>query len=131
MQPFQYEQERDHYARAARAIRGSADTKGVVRAMVTRSMRLLLPWTAVVVVSSTLAYALDHALVDASRNSSDRSEVTVASPGAPSNPLLIDIRPSALESCLSAWRYVSAERPEIYAAGLEQFLASGCVGTIQ
>jgi hypothetical protein len=94
-------------------------------------MRLLLPWTAVIVVSSTLAYALDHAVVDASTNSSDPSEVIVVSAGATSNPQLIDYLPSALESCLSAWRYVSAERPEIYAAGLEQFLESGCGGTIQ
>jgi hypothetical protein len=94
--------------------------------MTRRLMRLFLPWTPVFVVSSTLAYALNLAMVGASTNSSKLADVLVAAPGATSHPPLIDTRSYALESCLTAWSHVTVERPEIYAAGLEQFVESGC-----
>ena len=96
-------------------------------AMTKRTVRVFLPWIAALVASGTLAYALNCAVVGASPNSLEATKVMVVSRDATSDPELIDALPyDALEACLTAWRYVSAERPETYAAGLEQFLGSGC-----
>jgi hypothetical protein len=95
-------------------------------AMTKRTVMLFLPWSVLFVVLSTLA-ALNYAVVGASTNSSKSAELIVASTGPTSHPLVADAqRNSALESCLTAWGYVSVERPEIYAAGLENFLGTGC-----
>ena len=91
-----------------------------------RSMKLFLPLAAVFVVSSTLAYALNHSVVGASTNSSEPAQASVALAVVTSQELFGDPQLYALDSCLTAWSYVSAERPEIYPAGLEQFIDSGC-----
>ena len=73
-------QARDHHVRDTRAsFRITADSTRAVGAMAKRSMRLLLSWTAVFVVSSTLAYALNHAVAGASTNSSTPAEMIVVS----------------------------------------------------
>jgi hypothetical protein len=91
------------------------------------TVRLVSRWSAAIVVLSTLAYAFNSAVVGASTNSLTSPEVIVVSPGATAHPLLIaNGRYDALEGCLTAWGYISAQRPEIYAAGLEQFLGTGC-----
>lgn len=130
MLPFQHEltvpNQVDHRARDTRAFRVGADSGRAFGAMTKRLMRLFLPSTAVFVGSSTIAYALNLAIVGAWTNSSKLADVLFASPGATSHPLLIDTRTYAVESCLTAWSHVTVERPEIYVAGLEQFVESGC-----
>jgi hypothetical protein len=54
------------------------------------------------------------------------AQASVALAVVTSQELFGDPQLYALDSCLTAWSYVSAERPEIYAAGLEQFIDSGC-----
>jgi hypothetical protein len=71
-------------------------------------------------------YALNHSVVGASTNSSEPAQASVALAVVTSQELFGDPQLYALDSCLTAWSYVSAERPEIYAAGLEQFIDSGC-----
>jgi hypothetical protein len=116
----------DHRARDTRAFPVCTDSTRAVGAMTKRGMKLFLPLTAVFVVSSTLAYALNYAVVGPSTNSSYPADVIVASPVATSQELLDDVQLYALKSCLTAWSHVSAERPDMYAAGLEQFIESGC-----
>jgi hypothetical protein len=119
-------QDHDHRARHTRAFHLCADITGAVGLMTKRAVSLFLPWSAVFLVSSTLAYGLTVAVVGGSTNSSKPAEAMVVSPLTTSQELLNDPQLYALDSCLTAWSRVSAERPEIYAAGLEQFIAGGC-----
>lgn len=90
------------------------------------SLRLLLPWTAVFMVSSTLAYTLNVAVVGAATNSSQPAPRPVVALLAASDPSLSDAPRDNSKNCLAAWRYVSTERPGVYAAGFEHFADSGC-----
>jgi hypothetical protein len=94
-------------------------------AMAKRAMRMLRSWTAVLVVSTALAYAFGNAMVAASTNSGVPAQAIVVSGGLTSHSLASDMRYDILESCLTAWRHVPAHT-NIDAAGLEQFIESGC-----
>jgi hypothetical protein len=84
--------------------------------MTTLLLKWVLPWASVFIVSSTLAYTLDHAVVAGSTSLS-----------TPAEPQRIDWSGNAgtdpVESCLTAWSRVSHVYPD-----LERFAAKYCVG---
>jgi hypothetical protein len=98
-----------------------------VAAMTKGSMKLFLPWSAVFMVSRTLANAINVGIVGASMNSSPRAQTIVIVPTVASRALLDGAQPDVPGRCLSAWSFVSAEGPEIYAARFEQFVDSGYI----
>jgi hypothetical protein len=106
-------------------FRQCADNSGPVEPITKRCIAWFLPWAAVFVVSCALAYAIDLAVVGAGLNPSTPAEALGVSPTA-TNELPDAPQAYSLDRCLTAWSHVSAERPDIYAAGLEQFVDGGC-----
>lgn len=100
----------------------SSGTVAVIR----RSITLFVPWAAVLILSSALAYAVNASVVGASTNSSQAVQSVVVSPAVTSQELLGDAQLDA-PGCLAVWGFLAAERPEIYAAGFEQFVENGCI----
>jgi hypothetical protein len=96
--------------------------------MTKRSVTACLPWTAIFIVSSTLAYALNSAAVSASMSSSQPVQGIVVSQIADSHAPLEDVELDT-PGCLAAWGFVSANRPEIAAAGFQLFVDSWCSAT--
>ena len=112
-----------NHPRDTPAFRLNADGPTTVGAMTKRWVRFFLPWAAALTASSMLAYGLNVAVVGGWLNSPNPSQALIVS----TSHELADTPPVyALDSCLSTWRHVSVERPDIYAAGLEQFVDSGC-----
>jgi hypothetical protein len=92
-----------------------------------RAVRVFLPWIAAFAISSAVAGAINVGMSGASTEFSQPVQHVVAAPTATSHGLLADAQPDHLKDCLAAWGHVAAERPAIYAAGFEQFVASGCL----
>lgn len=120
-------QGREEGARPARTWRRlSAHRTRGVGAMAKRAVWWFLPGIAVFVASSTVAYALNHAVVGAATSGSAPAEMIGASAGATSHLLVIDTQRDVREGCLSLWRHVTAEMPDIHGAGLELFVQTEC-----
>jgi hypothetical protein len=112
----------DHHGDAP-AFRLHVHSPRAVGATAKYCVKSLLPWAAALTLSSMLAYALNLAVVGDRLNSSRPSEALFVSTP---NELADISQVYTLDACLTAWIRVSAERPDIYAAGLEQFVDSGC-----
>jgi hypothetical protein len=109
------------------------------------SLSQVLGWLVLVIVVSTSAYgfqltansmvpAAEAHQLDESYHAVDRDArpTPVSSDAARQQQINEQYYPSptsatsVLDRCLSTWSRVSAERPDIYAAGLEQFVQGGC-----
>jgi hypothetical protein len=100
----------------------------VVQKQINAVLRWLLPWASVFVVSSTLAYSLNYAVVDGSTmpsaapTSADHQSLTTVSSDAYGNELR--------ESCVTAWSRVSVSMLRVYPQDFERFAADLCVGSV-
>jgi hypothetical protein len=86
-------------------------------ARITKCSTWILPWASVFVVSSTLAYGLDHALAEAASR-------------PPQIGASYDEAHGVRESCLSAWARISGQMVRIYPQDSELFEAGACVNSV-
>jgi hypothetical protein len=92
-----------------------------------RALWWLVPWTAVFLVSSMLAYEFNRALVTASTSPSAPVDEIAEFAATSAYLMLTDTQhDDVLDGCLSRWRDATVGAPDTHAAGLKVFIHTVC-----